>query len=104
LYRVIGMPLKPENARDVAMGNVDPRTFQEGVVDMTTVHENNDTENDELGTQASSSGHQLSGTQDFSGVGTQQSTSSGMISSLSPDLLASPSPKKRAAKKKSQKK
>ena len=106
LYRVIGVPLTPDNARDVAMGHIDPRTFnQEGVGNMTAVHENNDTENDddELGTQASSSGHQLS-TQDISGVGTQQSTSSGMISSLSPDLLASPSPKKRAAKKKSQKK
>lgn len=110
LYRIIGVPLTPDSARDVAMGNVDPRTFnQEGVGNILTLHENNDTENDdeveddELGTQASSSGHQLS-TQNFSGVGTQQSTSSGMISSLSPDLLESPSPKKRAAKKKSPKK
>lgn len=95
LYCIIGVPLTPDNARDVAMGHVDPRTFnQEGVGNT----ENDDEVEDELGTQASSRGHQLS-TQDFSGVGTQQSTSSGMISSLSPDLLESPSPKKKSQKK-----
>ena len=52
------------------------------------------------GTQQSNFSGAVSHQSNFSGVGTQQSKSgsaaSGMISSLSPDLLASPSPQKHA--------
>jgi 5'-3' exonuclease len=118
LYRVIGSPLDPKLARDVAEGLVDPRRLPEwdsggvdasvaaahqGVGDMVAARENDPNHDDEDDGAESgectrgSSGLQLS-TQEDSRADNQESvrSSSGMISSLSPDLLMSPSPPKKS--------
>ena len=91
LYRVVGKPFAPEIAKGVSEGLVDPRQLLEDETALSQ-EEGDQDEDDEQG--GSNSGLQLA-SQDFSGAaGTQQSKSSsgtsGMISSLSPDLLASP--------------
>ncbi|KAL3827057.1 hypothetical protein ACHAXA_007564 [Cyclostephanos tholiformis] len=121
LYRVIGAPLAPNLARDVAEGLVDPRQLHEkdtGGLDvpvaaahsegdmMAAMLENYPNDDEDVGVKSGeytsgSSRLQLS-TQESSRADTLGDTqgsirsSSGMISSLSPDLLASPSPKKRS--------
>mmetsp|Transcript_6317 Transcript_6317/g.15713 ORF Transcript_6317/g.15713 Transcript_6317/m.15713 type:complete len:627 (+) Transcript_6317:88-1968(+) len=117
LYQVIGMPFVPEIAKGIAEGIIDPRQLpvqepgernasrlahEEDEHEVLQKNSHAQDEDGEAGagdlTQGSS-GLQLS-SQDFSGVGTQQSKSSsaasGLISSLSPDLLASPSPQKQS--------
>ena len=99
LYQVIGSPFAPKIAKDIAEGIVDPRTAEH---DNDIMPENDSPQEEEeranftLLTQQDS---QQPFSQDFGGAGTQQtksssSTSKGFISSLSPDLLASPSPVK----------
>ena len=92
LYEVIGTPFAPEVAKGITEGLIDPRN--QGLPESNSQHTEEDgTESRDI-TQGSS-GLQLS-----SQAGTQQSKSSsaasGFISSLSPDLLASPSPQKPA--------
>ena len=78
LYEVIGTPFSPEVAKGIAEGAIDPRQLPA-----------REEENEEGDEEPPSDTH-------GSGTGTQQSTQqskssgSGMISSLSPDLLASP--------------
>ncbi len=122
LYQVVGAPMHPNIAKGIADGLIDPRQLPtrdprgEEVIDTTDtelpiVGENNassqlqevEDESAEIGdfiAQGSSigrGGFELA-TQETIGAGTQQSKSSsgtsGMISSLSPDLLASPSPQR----------
>ncbi|KAL3784514.1 hypothetical protein ACHAW5_005277 [Stephanodiscus triporus] len=114
LYRVVGAPLAPNVARDVAEGLVDPRrlparesveidasgsaTQVQGNVAATQGNDPNEDEDEgvESGYHTQDSGGLQLSTQEYSRGGTtpRRSTpsSSGMISSLSPDLLASPSP------------
>jgi len=117
LYQVIGVPSAPEIAKGIAEGLIDPRQFplREPRGNSTSrsapeedgneaMQENSHHQEEDDGAESGdltqgSSGLQLS-SQDFSGAGTQQSKSSsaasGMIPSLSPDLLASPSPQKQS--------
>jgi len=116
LYQAVGTPFAPEAAKGIAEGLVDPRQVPEqGAGDTSgrsapledgraAAQEDGHSQEEDEGaggeyadlTQGSS-GLQLA-SQDFSGAGTQQSSSaaSGFISSLSPDLLASPSPQKQS--------
>ena len=96
LYQVVGRPFAPEIAKGVSEGLIDPRQLLEDETALPQEEGDNQNEDEEQG--GSNSGLQLA-SQDFSGAaGTQQSTqqsksssgTSGMISSLSPDLLASP--------------
>jgi hypothetical protein len=121
LYQVVGSPMHPRIAKGIAEGLIDPRQLPlqepgEDAIDTrdnelpnlettTAMCEDNATslqlvDEGDLMTQGSSSGgvrFELA-TQEMIGGGTQQSKSSsgtsGMISSLSPDLLASPSPQR----------
>jgi len=92
LYKVIGTPFAQGIAKSVAEGIIDPRQIPiEGSVEQQ--EENLESDDDD---EATNSSLELQ-TQELSRAGTQQSTQqskssgSGMISSLSPDLLA-PSP------------
>ena len=93
---MVGRPFAPEIAKGVSEGLIDPRQLLEDETALPQEEGDNQNEDEEQG--GSNSGLQLA-SQDFSGAaGTQQSTqqsksssgTSGMISSLSPDLLASP--------------
>jgi hypothetical protein len=118
LYQVVGAPMHPNIAKGIADGLIDPRQLpiqepcEEVVIDTThtelpnveaTMGENNassllQVEEESAETGDLGVGFELA-TQETVGAGTQQSksssgTSGGMISSLSPDLLASPSPQR----------
>jgi len=95
LYKVIGTPFAQGIAKSVAEGIIDPRQIPiEGSVEQQ--EENQANSSSQTQEENLESEEELQ-TQDFSRAGTQQSTQqskssgSGMISSLSPDLLA-PSP------------
>ena len=120
LYQVIGTPFAPKVARGISEGLIDPRQLPAPDLVADNTAESNHEIDDNAAAQESSqnqtedeeetesrdltqegSAMQLS-SQEFSGMGTQQSggtqlsstqqsKSSSMISSLSPDLLASPS-------------
>ncbi|KAL7549442.1 hypothetical protein ACHAWF_012711 [Thalassiosira exigua] len=109
LNEVIGTPSPPNVAKGIAEGLIDPRQLSAedyafNSNESTTEHETNkETAGGEVGesgdlTQGTAGGGMQLSSQDLSGAGTQQTKSSsgtsGMVSSLSPDLLASPSPQK----------